>query len=71
MRSMLHESALMSLTSVVVITILFRSKTSVVVDPVLGKFLRPHQRQGVQFLYNCITGQGGFKGNGAILADEM
>lgn len=42
-----------------------------VVDPILCKYLRPHQRQGVQFLYNCITGQGGFKGNGAILADEM
>jgi hypothetical protein len=43
----------------------------VVVDPILTKYLRPHQREGVQFLYNCITGQGGFKGNGAILADEM
>lgn len=48
-----------------------KSKTSVVVDPILTKYLRPHQREGVQFLYNCITGQGGFKGNGAILADEM
>ncbi|KAL6050256.1 DNA repair and recombination protein RAD54B [Balamuthia mandrillaris] len=44
---------------------------AVVVDPKLGNILRPHQRIGVKFLYDCITGNGGFKGNGAILADEM
>lgn len=49
----------------------FRGKFPVVVDPIVGDRLRPHQRDGVRFLYNCITGQGGFKGNGAILADEM
>jgi DNA repair and recombination protein RAD54B len=43
----------------------------VVVDPKLSKLLRPHQREGVTFLYNAITGQGGFAGYGAILADEM
>ena len=48
-----------------------RGKFPVVVDPIVGDKLRPHQRDGVRFLYNCITGQGGFQGNGAILADEM
>ena len=28
----------------------------VVVDPHVGRHLRPHQRQGVQFLYECIMG---------------
>ena len=43
----------------------------VVVDPLLSKSLRPHQREGVIFLYECVMG---FKTNnmyGAILADEM
>ncbi|KAG7488164.1 hypothetical protein MATL_G00032130 [Megalops atlanticus] len=29
----------------------------VVVDPVLGKVLRPHQREGVKFLWDCVTGR--------------
>lgn len=42
----------------------------VVVDPVLGNILRPHQREGVQFMFDCVTG---VKGNfqGCIMADEM
>lgn len=43
----------------------------VVVDPVLSKVLRPHQREGVKFLYDCVTGKkipGSF---GCIMADEM
>ncbi|XP_065345333.1 DNA repair and recombination protein RAD54-like [Cloeon dipterum] len=43
----------------------------VVVDPVLTAVLRPHQREGVQFMYNCVTGvciEGSF---GCIMADEM
>jgi len=43
----------------------------VVVDPVLSKVLRPHQREGVKFLWECVTGvriPGSF---GAIMADEM
>ncbi|KAK9374842.1 SNF2 family N-terminal domain-containing protein [Lipomyces chichibuensis] len=43
----------------------------VVVDPYLAKFLRPHQRDGVQFLYECVMGMKGIPGNGALLADEM
>lgn len=43
----------------------------VVVDPHLGKKLRPHQREGVQFMYDCVMGVRKFEGNGCILADEM
>lgn len=28
----------------------------IVVDPILGTVLRPHQREGVQFMYDCVTG---------------
>ncbi|KAE8160701.1 SNF2 family N-terminal domain-containing protein [Aspergillus tamarii] len=43
----------------------------VVVDPILAKHLRPHQREGVKFLYECVMGMRSFNGNGAILADDM
>jgi DNA repair and recombination protein RAD54B len=43
----------------------------VVVDPVLSKHLRQHQREGVQFLYECVMGIRLPEGQGAILADEM
>ncbi|EPZ35633.1 Helicase, superfamily 1/2, ATP-binding domain-containing protein [Rozella allomycis CSF55] len=43
----------------------------VVVDPYLAKNLRPHQKDGVSFLYECVLGLKGFNGHGAILADEM
>ncbi|KAF1952173.1 DNA repair and recombination protein RAD26 [Byssothecium circinans] len=42
----------------------------VVVDPILGKHLRDHQREGVQFLYECVMGMRS-EGDGAIMADEM
>ena len=42
----------------------------VVVDPVLSKHLRDHQREGVKFLYDCVMGMRG-EGEGAIMADEM
>lgn len=42
----------------------------VVVDPVLGNILRPHQREGVRFMYDCVTGaKGDFQG--CIMADEV
>jgi hypothetical protein len=28
----------------------------VVVDPVLCAVLRPHQREGVKFMFDCVTG---------------
>ena len=40
----------------------------VVLDPYLTSKLRPHQREGVIFLYECVMGMKGFQGNGAILA---
>ncbi|KLJ06386.1 DNA repair and recombination protein RAD54B [Blastomyces silverae] len=43
----------------------------VVLDPLLGKHLREHQREGVKFLYECVMGMRAFNGEGAILADEM
>ncbi len=34
--------------------------------------MRPHQKEGVLFLYECVMGmKEGFEGQGAILADEM
>ena len=44
---------------------------SVAVDPVLGAHLRPHQREGVKFLYECVMGlrhSKDFSGYGCILA---
>ncbi|CAG8763208.1 19256_t:CDS:10, partial [Cetraspora pellucida] len=46
-------------------------KVHVVVDPVLGKKLRPHQVEGVKFLYNCTTGRTVENAYGCIMADEM
>lgn len=43
----------------------------VVVDPILGQHLRPHQKEGVRFLYECVMGMTDINGFGAILADEM
>lgn len=40
----------------------------VVVDPHLSSHLRPHQRDGVVFLYECVTGMRDYSGRGAILA---
>lgn len=41
------------------------------VIPELACKLRPHQREGVQFLFECTMGQRGFDGEGCILADDM
>ncbi|KAJ3127270.1 DNA-dependent ATPase protein rad54 [Nowakowskiella sp. JEL0407] len=43
----------------------------VVVDPLLGKILRPHQIEGVRFLYDCTTGKKVDDAYGCIMADEM
>ena len=53
-------------------SVMARGKVAVVVDPKLSRVLRPHQREGVQFMFDCVMGlKGGFKGNGCILADGM
>jgi len=43
----------------------------VVVDPILSKVLRPHQREGVKFMYDCVTGTQIEDNYGCIMADEM
>ncbi|XP_031557319.1 DNA repair and recombination protein RAD54B-like [Actinia tenebrosa] len=43
----------------------------VVIDPHIAQHLRPHQKEGVIFLYECVVGLRNFSGNGAILGDEM
>ncbi|KAL1704581.1 SNF2 family N-terminal domain-containing protein [Schizophyllum commune] len=43
----------------------------VVIDPVLARRLRPHQVEGVKFLYECVMGLRKHEGQGCILADEM
>uniref|UniRef100_A0A0N5A1F5 DNA repair and recombination protein RAD54-like n=1 Tax=Parastrongyloides trichosuri TaxID=131310 RepID=A0A0N5A1F5_PARTI len=43
----------------------------VVVDPLLGNILRPHQREGVKFMYDCVTGIQLENNYGCIMADEM
>ena len=47
------------------------SKKSVEVPGILAKWLRPHQREGVQFLYECVMSLRSFEGAGCILADDM
>lgn len=48
-----------------------RPRVPVVIDPRLAKVLRPHQVEGVKFLYRCTTGLIDEKANGCIMADEM
>ncbi|RXW12818.1 hypothetical protein EST38_g13037 [Candolleomyces aberdarensis] len=46
-------------------------KVPVVIDPRLSKVLRPHQIEGVKFLYRCTTGMVVENQYGCIMADEM
>ena len=48
-----------------------RPLVDVVVDPHLSRHLRPHQRDGVIFLYQCVMGFHLEMGRGAVLADQM
>ncbi|RAL64737.1 hypothetical protein DID88_001768 [Monilinia fructigena] len=48
-----------------------RPKVPVVIDPRLAKVLRPHQIEGVKFMYRCVTGMVDDRANGCIMADEM
>ena len=47
------------------------STVAVVCDPFLSRKLRPHQKEGVQFLWRCIAGTKTTRGAGGILADDM
>jgi DNA repair and recombination protein RAD54B len=40
----------------------------VVVDPHVSRLLRPHQRLGVTFLYECVMGMRAYTGEGVVLA---
>lgn len=40
-------------------------------DPLLCNILRPHQREGVKFMYECVTGKRIEDAYGCIMADEM
>lgn len=40
---------------------------AVVVDPFLGRHLRPHQAEGVRFMYECVMGLRSATHLGAIL----
>ncbi|XP_037085497.1 DNA repair and recombination protein RAD54B-like [Pollicipes pollicipes] len=48
-----------------------RPLVDVVVDPHVSRHLRPHQRDGLLFLYQCVMGFTSELGRGAVLADEM
>ncbi|CAL4145444.1 unnamed protein product [Meganyctiphanes norvegica] len=48
-----------------------KCKVHVVVDPLLTNVLRPHQREGVKFMYDCVTGVQISESYGCIMADEM
>lgn len=48
-----------------------RPKVPVVLDPRLAKVLRPHQVEGVKFLFRCTTGLVDQSAHGCIMADEM
>ncbi|KXT14181.1 hypothetical protein AC579_2453 [Pseudocercospora musae] len=48
-----------------------RPKVPVVIDPRLAQKLRPHQVEGVKFLYKCTTGLIDSNAEGCIMADEM
>ena len=48
-----------------------KQQVHVVVDPILSKVLRPHQVEGVKFMYECVTGLKVEGAYGCIMADEM
>jgi DNA repair and recombination protein RAD54B len=48
-----------------------RQIVDVVLDPMLSKKLRPHQKEGVKFMYECVMGLREHAGDGCILADDM
>lgn len=48
-----------------------RPEVAVVINPKLSNVLRPHQVEGVKFLYKCTTGLVDENAKGCIMADEM
>ncbi|RDB25350.1 DNA repair and recombination protein RAD54B [Hypsizygus marmoreus] len=43
----------------------------VVLDPIISRRMRPHQIEGVKFMYESVMGLRKHEGQGCILADEM
>ncbi len=41
------------------------------INPLLSPLLRPHQHEGVKFMYECVMGMRKMEATGCILADEM
>ena len=39
-----------------VVSVSSKLDVHVVVDPSLSRVLRPHQREGVKFMWDCVTG---------------
>ncbi|CAL1572573.1 unnamed protein product [Knipowitschia caucasica] len=48
-----------------------KMEVHVVVDPLLANVLRPHQREGVRFLWQCVCGRRVAGSYGCIMADDM
>lgn len=48
-----------------------RMVKEVSINPCCARELRPHQREGVHFIYECIMGFRSIENLGCILADEM
>ncbi|KAI9208840.1 P-loop containing nucleoside triphosphate hydrolase protein [Polychytrium aggregatum] len=48
-----------------------KQEVHVVIDPKIARVLRPHQIEGVRFLYECTTGMKVAGAFGCIMADEM
>ncbi|KAG7090872.1 hypothetical protein E1B28_009953 [Marasmius oreades] len=48
-----------------------RPIVDVVLDPIIARKMRPHQHEGVKFLYECVMALRKHEGQGCILADEM
>jgi len=48
-----------------------QGRARVEVEGVVCRFLREHQREGVQFMFDCVHGLKDFDGHGCILADDM
>ena len=38
--------------------------TPILVDNMLTRWLRPHQREGVQFMFECVNGLRSYEGKG-------
>ena len=41
------------------------------VDPMLTRWLRPHQREGVQFMFDCVCGLRSDIGQGQLSTDVL